>query len=121
MIVGVFRDGLPYVSLTVYDASGATHEIEFVLDTGFNGGLTLTPALMRQLGVRPTARVRNRLANGAEDYAEAGSVTIALDKTLVEAQAVVYADNPLLGTELLTDWHIYIEAAENGEVLIEPL
>lgn len=75
MIVGEFQDGLPRVTLTLPGQRGAV-EVEFVVDTAFNGGITLPPDILQQLGFSPTVRVRNRLASGGEEYASAAMVRV---------------------------------------------
>jgi predicted aspartyl protease len=52
MIVGQINADLDViVPLEVNDRAGQLHQIEAVLDTGFNGGLTLSPSLIASLGL----------------------------------------------------------------------
>ena len=52
MILGVVNaHSEATIRLPVRDAVGHEHEIEAVLDTGFNGSLTLPPALIAALGL----------------------------------------------------------------------
>jgi predicted aspartyl protease len=50
------------VRLTLHDANGSAHEIEAVIDTGFNGFLTLPPALNTGLGLTWICRQQGQLA-----------------------------------------------------------
>nr|WP_309694611.1 hypothetical protein [Armatimonas sp.] len=43
MIEGYFRGDTPRLPLTLYDASGAAHTIDCIIDTGFVGELKLSP------------------------------------------------------------------------------
>ena len=52
MLTGTVNDRLEaIVHLTVDDAQGASLDIAAVIDTGFNGFLTLPPATIAQLGL----------------------------------------------------------------------
>ena len=44
-------DLAPLLRLTVRDAVGRPHDVETIIDTGFNGFLTLPPALVAALGL----------------------------------------------------------------------
>ena len=52
MIEGVVNAAYePVVTLAIHGPSGQASEIEAVIDTGFTGFLTLTPALAQELGL----------------------------------------------------------------------
>ncbi len=119
-LVGVFQEGMPRVEVTLYGVRGVV-TVECILDTAFNGDLTLPPSVLQELGVIPSTRIRNRLASGGEEYAAAGVVQVEWMGTLRYAEAIAYRNNALLGTALLDDCHIDIEATEGGEVIVEPL
>ena len=52
MMTGTVNADLePLLKLTVRDARGQSHDVEVVMDTGFNGFLTLPPALIAALGL----------------------------------------------------------------------
>ena len=54
------------ISVTVAGPSGPTREIEAVVDTGYNGFLTLPPALVAELGLPFASIGRASLADGSE-------------------------------------------------------
>ena len=65
MIEGVVNANYePVISLSVQGPSGQKREIEAVVDTGFNGFLTLPPALVSELGLPFRIRGAAMLANG---------------------------------------------------------
>ena len=49
MIVGEFRRPFPRLTLALPGSDGATIEIEFVIDTGFEGCLSLPARLIQRL------------------------------------------------------------------------
>jgi clan AA aspartic protease len=120
VIVGEFRDDLPRVVISVQGRSGNL-SVEFVVDTAFDGDITLPSALIQELGITPDSRVRSRLASGLEEYAVVATVTVFWHNGATPVEAIVYNNNPLLGTALLNGSHIDIEAIEGGQVIIEPM
>ena len=67
MIQGVVNANLEaVVTLTLRGESGQEREIEAVIDTGFNGFLTLPTALVAQLGIPFAYMGRAILADGSE-------------------------------------------------------
>jgi predicted aspartyl protease len=68
MITGtVNADSEAVIRLVVQGPVGHVHEIEAVIDTGFNGFLTLPSALVTMLGLTRLSRGRALLANGSEE------------------------------------------------------
>ena len=55
----------PVISIPVQGLSGQEREIEAVVDTGFNGFLTLPPALVAELGLTFQGEGWATLANGS--------------------------------------------------------
>src|SRR5436309_522080 len=51
--------------LTIRDAAGQPNDVEAVIDTGFNGFLTLPPALIAALGLPWPCRQQGQLADGS--------------------------------------------------------
>jgi predicted aspartyl protease len=67
------------IRLPVRDADGREQEIETVLDTGFNGSLTLPPAVIASLGLPWRTRGSVMLANGTEDQCDIYTATVIWD------------------------------------------
>ena len=120
MIVGTFRDGTPRVTLAVSGSRG-TREIEFVVDTAFTGALSLPPGILQKIGAIPDNRVRCRLASGVEEFAAAATVSVGWLRGDLSSEAIIYENNPLIGTALFDDCLLTVEATEGGEVVIEAL
>ena len=90
MIIGVVNAQTEAtIRLPVRAADGRQQEIEAVLDKGFNGSLTLPPALIASLGLQWRTRGLGMLANGTEDHCDIYAATIIWDgrprNILVEA------------------------------------
>jgi clan AA aspartic protease len=109
------------IRLPVRAADGREQEIEAVLDTGFNGSLTLPPAVIAGLGLQWRTRGLVMLANGTEDHCDIYGATVIWDgkprNILVEAADT----DPLVGMALLYGYDLHMQVIEGGRVIIEPL
>lgn len=109
------------IRLSVHCANGEEHEVKAILDTGFSGSLTLSPAVIAALGLPWRTRGTVILANGSEDQFDIYAATIRWDgrprNILVEAADT----DALVGMALLTGYHVRIQVAEGGNVIIEAL
>jgi clan AA aspartic protease len=102
MITGVVNaDYEAMIRLFVQGPTGPAHEIDAIIDTGFNGFITLPPALVAALGLMRRSRGRALLANGSEELFDIYGVTVLWDgqQRYVEADAV--DTTPLVGMSLL--------------------
>lgn len=120
MISGVFRDGHSRLTVTVHGKS-RPQEIEFVVDTGFEGDLALPGQLVSALGLMPAGVRRRRLANGAVINCRYYRTEIELFAGTRPAEVLHLEGMALLGTALLDDHMLQVEVTEGGEVLVEPL
>ena len=120
MITGtVNADYEAVIRLRAHGPTGHAHEVEAIIDTGFNGFLTLPPALVTALGLTRRSRGRALLANGSEELFDIYGVTVLWDgqHRYVEADAV--DTTPLVGMSLLEGYDLHIQVAEGGQVVIE--
>ena len=122
MIIGVVNAQTEAtIRLPVRAADGREQEIEVILDTGFNGSLTLPPTMIASLGLQWRTRGLVMLANGTEDYCDIYAATIICDgrprNILVEAADT----DPLVGMALLYGYDLHIQVVEEGSVVIESL
>lgn len=122
MITGrVDRSLEAFIRLPVIDATGREHEVEAVLDTGFNGSLTLPPPLGASLGLvwRTTAIVF--LANGAREECDVYAATISWDGVPRHVTVQVAETTPLIGMGLLSGYRVRIDVVAGGQVIIQQL
>lgn len=109
------------IRISVHGPNGQEQEIEAVLDTGFNGFLTLPPAIVAVLGLPLIGRGRAILANGSEDVFNVYEVTVLWDgqPRVVETDA---ADtDALVGMSMLYGCKVQVHALDGGAVTIEAL
>ncbi len=118
---GQFKNGLPRLTVTLPGKRG-NFTVDFVVDTGFDGELTLPEHLAREL---PDATLESRLINLAGAFRQrCPCYEIPWENEDGETRTVevlVLDGNPLLGTGFLSEMLLTIEIAEGGEVSAEPL
>jgi clan AA aspartic protease len=120
MITGtVNADYEAIIRLFVQGPVGPAHEVDAIINTGFNGFLTLPPALVTALGLIRRSRGRALLANGSEELFDIYGVTVLWDgqQRYVEADAV--DTTPLVGMSLLDGYDLYLQVADGGQVVIQ--
>jgi clan AA aspartic protease len=122
MMTGTVNADLdPLLRLTVRDAGGQSHDVEAVIDTGFNGFLTLPPALLAALGLPWLCRQDGQLADGSvlpfDVYV--GTVDWHGQARTVEVES---ADaQPLLGMALMEGSELRMQVLPGGSVILMEL
>ncbi len=120
MIKGVVNDAYEaVVRLTVRGPSGQSQEIEAVIDTGYNGFLTLPPALVTELGLVYRDRSRATLADGSEAFFDMYDVAVLWDSRLRSTRASSADATPLIGMRLLDRYDLSIQVRIGGRVVIQ--
>jgi clan AA aspartic protease len=117
VIVGVVNEALePVVSLTIRGFSGQEIHFEAIIDTGFNGHLSLLPEQAEFLRLLPTEVADSTLADGSVKTVFLYTAVVVWDG--IERLALVVADDvtPLVGMALLEGYHLGMDAVSGGEV-----
>lgn len=109
------------VSLVLRAARGATQEIDALIDTGFNGFLTLPPSLIAALDLKRLARGRAILADGRDQLFDIYAVTVLWDGQALTVEADSADTDPLVGMGLLQGYRLSIEVLDGGSVEIQRL
>lgn len=121
MIHGIVNSALEAtVTLEVQDVNGQTQPIDVVIDTGFNGYLTLPPARLVSLAATWLYRGQGVLADGSIQTFDVYAVTVIWNGQPrgVEVESVGAA--PLAGMALLHKHDLRMEIVPGGAVLITP-
>ena len=122
MIKGVVNASYESViTLSIQGPAGQAREIEAVIDTGFTGFLTVTPALATELGLDFRGISRATLADGSEVTFPYYGVAVLWDgqSRYIEADA---ADTiPLVGMRLLDSHSLYVEVENGGRVVVQAM
>ena len=107
------------VSLPVRGPAGQTREIEAVVDTGFNGFLTLPPAVVAELGLPLVSIGRATLADGSEIAYDVYGIAVFWDGQTKYIEADAADTTPLVGMQSLDRHNLYVEVEGGGRVSIQ--
>jgi clan AA aspartic protease len=95
--------------------------IEFVVDTGFTGHLTLPEEAVDLLGLSFETSVVATLADDSDVEIPAYKADILWGEGVRRVRVLATGDRPLLGTALLAGSSMYAEFVEEGVLEISPL
>ena len=120
MIEGIVNADLEaVVTVPVSGPAGQVRDIQAVIDTGFNGLMTLPPGLIGELRLPRLGSSQVTLANGSEATFDVFGATL-LWNGQSRSVAVDSADiTPLVGMALLESHDLHIKIREGGRVLIQ--
>ena len=120
MIEGVVNAAYePVITLAVQGQTGQSRDIDAVVDTGFNGFLTLPTALVSELGLPFVSIGRATLADGSEIAYNVYGATVLWDSQALYVEADAADSIPLVGMMLLDRHDLSIQVREGGRVVIQ--
>ena len=122
MITGVVtpqREAI--IHLPVHDRAGNEHHVEAIIDTGFDGSLTLPPSVNTALRLTWRRRGRALLADGSDSVCDIFEATVVWD-AMPRRVPVDAADTvPLIGMSLLDGYELSMRVTDGGDVRITAL
>jgi clan AA aspartic protease len=148
MITGVVQAREARIQLTVRGPNRQEQEVEAIIDTGYTGSLTLSPALISSLGLRWRTFITGVLADGSENTFDVYEATVLWDgkawrisvfETDAESLEPIritlpaanlagfpgltegYPDRLLVGMTLLHGHELKVEVRTGGRVTIKRL
>jgi len=114
----VARQG-PVVPLLLRAANGREHTLSAVVDTGFNGWLTLPREIIAALGISYEEQTRAILADGSFAVFDSYYVTVLWDGKSETVLVDELESEPLVGMRLLHGYRLTVEIVDDGPVRIE--
>ena len=105
--------------LSVQGPEGETREIEAVVDTGYNGFLTLPPVLVSELALPFVTSGEATLADGSAVSFDIHMVTVDWDGQARHIEVDAAETTPLIGMRLLAGHDLHVEVEHGGQVVIE--
>jgi len=120
MTLGHVRDNFPRVALALPGLRGPLN-VEFLVDTGFDGELALPSTLINQMEASFITERAVLLADGSQSKRPVYKVTLKWEDEPRITEVMLLEGAPLLGSELLAGYLLQIEMTDGGEVVIEPL
>ncbi|MBW4676005.1 MAG: clan AA aspartic protease [Desmonostoc geniculatum HA4340-LM1] len=109
------------ISVIIYPLRRAEVEIECVVDTGFEGFLTLPPTVVKNLDLPYLAPIKANLADNSRIVTNVHQATILWNGTERAIPVLAMGRRPLIGTALLEDYHLSIDFCEGGTVLVDDI
>ncbi len=120
MIEGTVNSDLEaVVTLAVSGPEGQHRDVEAVIDTGYNGLLTLPPALVDELRLPFVTFGHATIADGSEVSYAVFSATVTWDGQPTSVDVDTADIIPLVGMTLLKGHSLHIDVHHGGQVLIE--
>jgi clan AA aspartic protease len=117
--VNAHREAL--VPLSLRGAQDEEHTIEALIDTGYNGFLTLPPDLIQRLSLPFLRSSRAILGDGSIIEFNLHEATVVWNDRLRRIPVDAADVSPLLGTGLLYGHRLSVDVIEHGNVLIRSL
>jgi clan AA aspartic protease len=117
MITGIVNaDFEPIISLSICDSDGKIYTQEAIVDTGFNGWLSLPPDLIAQLNLKWKRRGRAILGDGTECVFNVYEAVLVWDENLLTIPIDEADSEPLVGMSLMEGYQLKVQVFEGGYV-----
>lgn len=107
--------------LTILGPGNRALELEAVIDTGFDGFLTLPARLIRRLDLPVFGRIQAALGDGSNVPMAGFAAAVRWNDQERGVLALQAEGPPLLGMAMLFGSRLLLDAEENGFVGVEPL
>jgi clan AA aspartic protease len=121
-MTGIVTAGLQArLDLEVLGSSGGWHVVEAVIDTGFDGELMLSGALIAALGLASLGTYHANLAHGKRTILKYYEATVMWHGRRRRIEVLESGGVSLLGMELLQGSRLILDVAPTGSVTIEEL
>ncbi|HLP91318.1 MAG TPA: clan AA aspartic protease [Nostocaceae cyanobacterium] len=121
MITGIIKGGHPTVNVIFRLPNQPDFSIEFVIDTGFTGELSLPPAAINVMGLPFLYELPANLANNSWVDIRMHEAVIIWNGEERLVNVLATGRRPLLGTALLDGYELSIQFTEDGLVTIQKL
>lgn len=122
MITGVVTsDHQVLIHLKVRSATGQDQDIEAIVDTGFDGWLSLPPSLIAALGLDWRQRGRAFLADGSECVFDIYDGEVIWDGEVRRVAVHEAQTSPLVGMSLLEGYELTIQVRSAGRVTLRTM
>ena len=122
MIIGyVNTEDEAVINVTIQGQQNQVDEFEAIIDTGFNGFLTLPLSMINRLGLPWFTQGRVTLANGDEELIDIHIATIIWDGLPRRLMVDTANTTPLIGMALMRNYELNIQNIDNGIVTLKKL
>jgi clan AA aspartic protease len=117
MIAGIVNaDFEPIIPLSICGSDGKVHTQDAIVDTGFNGWLSLPPDLIAQLNLKWKRRGRAILGDGTECVFNVYEAILVWDGSFLTIPIDEADSEPLVGMSLMEGYQLIVQILEGGHV-----
>ncbi len=117
MITGVVNAEFePIIPLSIRRFDGKIFTQDAIVDTGFNGWLSLPPDLIAELNLRWKRRGRAILGDGSECVFNVYKAVVIWDGHLLTIPVDEADSEPLIGMSLMEGYQLKVQIFEGGHV-----
>jgi clan AA aspartic protease len=109
------------IRLTVRGSPGRSQRVAAVIDTGFDGWLSLPPELITRLGLPWRRRGLALLADGSESVFDIYEGVVVWDRKRRRIPVDEADTAPLVGMALLDGYELRVQVRAGGKVTVIPL
>ena len=115
--------GEALVPLTVegLGSEGTQHDVEALLDTGFDGFLALPPTLIDVLDLEQVSREQYMTASGEIHFTGVYEAVVVFGDRRRVIDEIVEAAEPLMGVGCLWEFKVCLGFREDGDITLEKL
>jgi clan AA aspartic protease len=119
MITGIVNaDFEPIITLSIYGSDRKIRTQDAIVDTGFNGWLSLPTDLIAELNLKWKRRGRAVLGDGTECVFSIYEAVVVWDGNLVTIPIDEADSEPLVGMSLMEGYQLTVQVLEGGHVEI---
>ena len=119
MITGIVNaDFEAIISLSICGSDGKVYTQDAIVDTGFNGWLSLPPDLIEQLNLKWKRRGRAILGDGSECVFNVYEAIVVWDGDYLTIPIDEADSEPLVGMSLMEGYQFMVQVFEGGKVEI---
>ena len=111
----------PIIRISVLDIHRQLHERDAILDTGFNGWLTLPPEFVASLDLSWQRMGTAILADGSQTLFDVYEATVLWDDQLITISVDEAASEPLLGMALMYGYELLLPVMEGATFTLRKL
>lgn len=107
-----------WIEISVQDRRGESHLVQAILDTGFNGFLTLPAAWLLDMDLESSGQTHVTLADGSDIVSDVFIANVLWNGQWITIDVEAADTEPLVGMSLLHGYDVRLRVEPGGEVLV---